>query len=108
MTFLQLRLICFRKSGKYCVNVNVFILGVSSNAVQLNKLCAATLKYIFSSGTSMTITFHTDTSGASSGFSVKYKAGVYSTTPRGTDATCRLCEMYNVVYEIRYTNHSLR
>ncbi|XP_046366009.2 cubilin-like [Haliotis rufescens] len=57
--------------------------GASSNAVQLNKLCAATLKYIFSSGTSMTITFHTDTSGVSSGFSVKYKAGVYSTTPRG-------------------------
>ncbi|XP_046577738.1 cubilin-like isoform X2 [Haliotis rubra] len=56
--------------------------GASADGVQLQRLCTASSRYIFSFGISMTITFHTDNAVVSTGFNVKYTAGIFATAPR--------------------------
>ncbi|XP_067663246.1 cubilin-like [Haliotis asinina] len=84
--------------------------GVSADGEQLEKLCNASSRYIFSSGISMTITFHTDGSTVSRGFKVKFTAGKFSTATRDCggdkDVTYLEASIDSPKYPLNYPNEA--
>ncbi|XP_025105249.1 cubilin-like isoform X2 [Pomacea canaliculata] len=104
VVYVNFTFVDIEESGSYCTSdyVQVFD-GSSSSSDSLGKLCGSILHDFYSSGQSMYIKFHSDSSIIKGGFRLTYQAVYRWNVPTTTGGVC----LRGVTKTVSYTSQSL-